>query len=243
MLLLCDRVEERGHVLCIIVELVRVGDPERLARPEDPRHHHLGQAREAVEAHLLHHRVRCPGRIDEPGPDLFGEKRGPLGIVHRVLERQPLQKAPCLPGGGPEVDRRSDQDGIGLPDLPEDRFQVVLHRAVPVTLPADALAGKAAGAAAVVQVVEVVQPGFCPFRFCALHGMPEERCGVPLLPRAPVEGKKFHRFVLNAADKKVECSHSPAGTTCHGKTAGPGRNAGVTCRSQGIPIPIIPLFY
>src|SRR5208282_1491785 len=73
-LLLC-RVKERGDILRIIIELERVGDKHRLARPEDPGHRHFGRLRIPVKAHLLYHLLLCPGRVNETGPDLPAKER------------------------------------------------------------------------------------------------------------------------------------------------------------------------
>lgn len=194
--LLLHRVKERGDILRIVTELERIGDKHRLAGPEDPGHRHLGQLRIAVKAHLLYHLILCPGCVDEPGPDLPAEECSPLFIVDRVLEHQPFEEAPGLAGRNCVVNGGTNEDCIRGPDFFKDRMEIVLYGTVPIALSPDPLAGKAAGAALVVQVVEMDEFGFSPFGFCAFERMFKERCGVPLFPGTAVECDEFHKRAL-----------------------------------------------
>ena len=72
-------------------------------------------------------------------------------------------------------------------DFFKERLEIVLYRAVPVTFPADPFTGKAAGTALVIQVIEVDEFGLGTLRLGAIHGRPEKRCGVPLLPWAAIK--------------------------------------------------------
>jgi len=55
--------------------------------------------------------------------------------IDQVLEKQPFQEGVHLAGHGTEVDRRAEQEGVGLGKLFQDGGQSVIHGAFPVTLP------------------------------------------------------------------------------------------------------------
>ena len=121
--LLCFRIEPGGNIFRIIIELERIGDKEGFARPEDPLHHHLSTFDIPVNTHLLHHLIRCPGRVDEGSPYLFPKQRGPLRIIDKVRVDEPFQEAAGNPGRDPEIDGRTDQDCIGFLYLLKDRLR------------------------------------------------------------------------------------------------------------------------
>jgi hypothetical protein len=61
-----------------------------------------------------------------------------------------------------------------------------------IAFPADPLAGEAAGAALVIEIIEVEKFGSGPFGFSTLQCMVKERSGVPCFPVASVECEDFH---------------------------------------------------
>ena len=199
-LLLLLRVECRGDIFGIIVELEGIGDKERLARPEDPLHRLLGPLGVPVEPPLLHCLLGGTRRVDEAGPDLPAKERGSLGVVDRVLEHQPFEKGPRLPGRNPIIDGGADEDRVGCFHLPEYRRKVILHCAMTIPFPADPLAGEAAGAALVIQIVQVEKFGSGPHGFGTLQCMVKERSGVPCFPGASVEREDFHSMFWESGE-------------------------------------------
>jgi hypothetical protein len=69
-----------------------------------------------------------------------------------------------------------------------------------IAFPADPLAGEAAGAALVIQIVEMEKSGFCPLGFRTLQCMVKERSGVPRFPGASVERKDFHTLFWGSGE-------------------------------------------
>jgi hypothetical protein len=72
-----------------------------------------------------------------------------------------------------------------------------------IPFPADPLAGEAAGAALVIQIVKMEK--FCsgPFGFSTFQCMDEERSGVPCFPGASVEREDFHSIFLGERGIKM----------------------------------------
>jgi hypothetical protein len=112
--LLCFRIEPGSNIFRIVIELERIGDKERFARPEDPLHYHFSTFHVPVNPHLLHHLIRCPGRVDESSLYCFPKQRSPLRIIDKVRVDEPFQKAAGNSGRDPEIDGRTDQDCIGF---------------------------------------------------------------------------------------------------------------------------------
>jgi hypothetical protein len=68
----------------------------------------------------------------------------------------------------------------------------VVHNAFSITFSAFKLAGKTAGTSLIVQIVEMDQFRFRPLGFRSIKCMFEQRCGVPFLSRASVDGYDVH---------------------------------------------------
>jgi len=188
------RIEALDHHFPVVVHLAGVERAERLGAAEQ----HLGIAFVRFDEVLVAE-LPAPLFVDVHGVDeghgqLF-RKQGAVGHgVGQIGEQQPFNKAARLAGDRAEIDRRTDDQGVGRSDLIQHRRQTVLHGAAAVALSPPGLAGEAARAPLEVQVVQVDQFRLGPLRCCPLQGLCHQGCRVPLFAGTAVDTDDLHRL-------------------------------------------------